>query len=323
MSKGILGVGQILWDLTASVDYSFLKDQGIDVGEHRLIKKKDIENIIEQLQNHHATIRGEILKNPGGSAANVMSNMAKLGHKTSFYGKHGNDEDGYSYMKILAAEGVTPYSIVDNEHSTGQLFSLLTPDKDRTFLVYWGASESLPPELVDKNLIASFEIVHLEGYLIVNSRETLWKIGEHAKQTTFDLAAASIITKERAILQKMLMEFHPRVLFANFSEGVAFTRKKHKQDIIERMLDFSDTAVLTLGEEGVLVRTTSGEEHFEKAIPTMVADTTGAGDAFCAGFLNHFLQHKGIREAAKLGVKVASVTISKIGARSFQMQQLR
>jgi len=313
----VLGFGQILWDLTVNVDYSFLKDLDMPVGGHRLIDKTTLDMIIERL-----TAQGiSIVKNSGGSCANVMSNMAKLGSRTAFCGKHGDDADGYLYMKILRKEGVKTHSLIDKDHSTGYVLSFITPDIDRTFIVYRGASDFLPVELIQERLVKRADIVHLEGYLI-NCNEALTEIFELAKNITFDLAAYSIIENTRPIIQKLLKKNIPYILFSNIYEGKAFTQKDDVESILDTMLTYSNVAVLTLGDKGVAIKTADGKQHFQAAIKTSIMDTTGAGDSFSAGFLHEYLISKDISKAAELGVKVASKTISKIGARSFNIEQL-
>ena len=319
MKKTILGFGQVLWDLTANVDFQFLQDLDLEVGEHRLVTIDEINNLVKKINSNS---ENSIIKNSGGSSANVMSNLAKLGTSSAFCGKCGDDSDGKLYMKILNDEGVKTHSIIDNEKSTGQLLSLITPDKDRTFVVFWGASEFLPAELLEEKLIKSYDLVHMEGYLITNSYDALCKIFENAKETTFDLAAYSIINKTRSLLQKMMKKNNPLVLFSNLFEGKAFAQKEEPEDIIDEMLRYSENAILTLGEKGVLIKTSSGNTHFQEAIATNVVDTTGAGDAFCAGFLHEFLKTKDIKKAAKLGTEIASITISELGARSFSTKKL-
>ncbi|MGC9778369.1 MAG: adenosine kinase [Candidatus Heimdallarchaeota archaeon] len=316
--KQVLGFGQVLWDLSVYVDFSFLKEIDMEVGGHRVVDKTTIDFIAKKLSE----LDKDIIKNSGGSCANVMSNMAKLGSNTSFYGKHGDDDDGREYMEILRNEDVKTHSIIDKENSTGQLLSLITPNKDRAFIVYRGASDILPAEMVDEKIVQSADTVHIEGYLITKSVEALWKIFEESKKTTFDLAAYAVIENDRPILQKMMKKHPPQILFSNLHEGKVFTQKNERNEILDYMLDFSEIAVLTLGEEGVLIKTSSGKQYFESAINTQVADTTGAGDSFSAGFLHEFLKSEDIKKAAQLGVRTASTTISKLGARSFQLEQL-
>ncbi|MFW9922831.1 MAG: carbohydrate kinase family protein [Candidatus Thorarchaeota archaeon] len=318
MIEKILGFGQVLWDLTVEVDYSFIEELAIEIGGHRTVEFTIIEDILLKLEK----AQKKVLRNPGGSAANVMSNMAKLGSNTTFCGRHGNDADGYFYMNILESEGVTPISLIDSKNKTGQLLSLITPDKDRTFIVYWGASSQLPEDLITIDLLQKFNLIHIEGYLIINNEKALWKIFNNASKITFDLAAVPIITRMRPVLQEMMKKNPPYILFANFTEGGAFTEKNDPKEILQEMIKYSEIAVLTLGEKGVMVQTKNGDFHYQEAIETDLVDTTGAGDAFSAGFLHEYLQSKDIRKASVLGVKVASKTISKFGARSFQIEQL-
>jgi sugar/nucleoside kinase (ribokinase family) len=314
----ILGFGQVLWDLTVFIDYQFLKDVNMEAGGHRIVDSESLNVIFDKLVKKDKAI----VKNSGGSCANVMSNMAKLGSKTAFCGKHGDDADGWKYMNILSNEGVKTHSVVDKENSTGQLLSLITPDKDRTFIVYHGASKELPVDLIDKELLHMSDIVHVEGYLVINSEDAIWKIFEEANKITFDLAAYAVIEKTRPILQKIMKKRPPMILFSNINEGKAFTQKKKPEDILDTMLKYSETAVLTLGDKGVMVKKANGEQHFESAIKTKLVDTTGAGDSFSAGFLHEFFKNCDIKKASNIGVRTASATISKLGARSFHPRQL-
>ncbi|NHJ31856.1 MAG: adenosine kinase [Asgard group archaeon] len=314
----ILGFGQVLWDLTVFVDYQFIKDLKMDVGGHRIVDFESLDTIFNKL----VEMDKAIIKNSGGSCANVMSNMAKLGSQTAFCGKHGDDADGWKYMNILSNEGVKTHSLVDKENSTGQLLSLITPNKDRTFIVYRGASGKLPLDLVDEELLHMSDVVHIEGYLITNSENALWKIFEEANKITFDLAAYAVIEDTRPILQKMMKKYPPMILFSNINEGKAFTEKEKPEDILDAMLEYSKNAVLTLGEKGVMIKKANGEQHFESAIKTDPVDTTGAGDSFSAGFLHEFFKNCDIKKASKLGVRAASATIRKLGARSFNLRQL-
>lgn len=312
-----LGFGQILWDLTVNTDFNFLKEIGMPIGGHKLVDKSTLDSMILKL-----TTQGSgIIKNPGGSCANVMSNMAKLGSKTAFCGKHGKDEDGQKYMKILRKEGVKTYSLIDDHHSTGRLLSIITPDFDRTFIVYRGASDELPADMVDEQLITKFDNIHVEGYLI-NCTEALSKIFEAAKNITFDLAAHSIIENSRTNIQNILKKNIPYILFSNIYEGKAFTEKENVDEILDGMLKYAQIAVLTLGENGVKIKTENGQLYSQEAIKTSIVDTTGAGDSFSAGFLHEYFKSRDISRAAKLGVCTASATISQLGARSLQRSQL-
>ena len=121
----------------------------------------------------------------------------------------------------------------------------------------------------------------------------------------------------------MLRKYPPYILFSNIFEGEAFTQEKDQSKILDEMIKYSDMVVLTLGEEGVKVLTKNGEQHFQPGIKTSVMDTTGAGDSFCAGFLHEYFKSKDIAKAAKLGTITSSVTISEIGARSFQVSKMK
>ncbi|MEA2070904.1 MAG: adenosine kinase [Asgard group archaeon] len=321
MDYSVLGIGQIIWDLTVNVSFEYLETLNIESGGHKIVDSETFHKILSGIKQ--LTEKPKIFKNPGGSTANIMSNLAKIGTPSAFIGKHGDDEKGRKFMQILRDEGVHTYSILDHENETGQLLSLITPDKDRTFIVYHGASKVLPAEMIKEELLKALDLIHVEGYLALESEKALWKIFKESETIAFDLAAYSVVDKTRALLQKVFSKYPPKILFCNIFEGKAFTKKTKKNSILEDLLEYSSIAVLTLGEEGVLIGTREGEKYHQKAIPTKVVDTTGAGDSFCAGFLHEFLKTGDIKAGAALGVKSASTTIREIGARSLSKQKLR
>jgi sugar/nucleoside kinase (ribokinase family) len=315
-----IGFGAVLWDSLVYVDYSFLDEIGIEKGGYRAVDFPTLKQLLERIG---AEKDKKIITDPGGSCANVMSNIAKLGSRVTFVGKHGEDAEGYKFMNLLKSEGVKTYSVLDKEKRTGQVLSLITPDKDRALIAHLGAAEVLPAETVNKDLIQKADITHLEGYLVANSEPALWKIFEAADKVSIDLAAATIIQQHKPVLQKLMKQHPPYILFANELEGKEFTGKEDYREIIEGLLDYAETAVLTLGEKGAIAATRKGDYHFEKAIKTNPVDTTGAGDSFCAGFLHTYHREGDVALAAKLSVQVASATIRYVGARSFRTSQLK
>ncbi|MFX1476311.1 MAG: adenosine kinase [Promethearchaeota archaeon] len=315
-----IGFGAVLWDSLVYVGYSFLDEIGIVKGGYRAVDFPTLKQLLERI---NAEKDKKVITDPGGSCANVMSNIAKLGSSVTFVGKHGDDAEGYKFMNLLESEGVNTYSVLDKEKRTGQVLSLITPDKDRALIAHLGAAEVLPAEAIDEALIRKADITHLEGYLVANSEPALWKIFEAADKVSIDLAAATIIQQHKPVLQKLMKHHRPYILFANEFEGKEFTGKEDYREIVERLLDYAEIAVLTLGEKGAIAATRKGDYHFEKAIKTNPVDTTGAGDSFCAGFLHTYHREGDIALSAKLSVQIASATIRYVGARSFRTSQLK
>ncbi len=315
-----IGFGAVLWDSLVYVDYSFLDEIGIEKGGYRPVDFPTIKALLARIG---ADKDKKVITDPGGSCANVMSNLAKLGSRATFLGKHGDDAEGYKFMDLLKAEGATTYSVVDEEKRTGQVVSLITPDKDRALFAYLGAAEVLPAEAIDEALIRKADITHIEGYLLANSEPALWKIFEVAEKVSIDLAATTIIQQHKPVLQEMMTKHTPYILFANEFEGKEFTGREEPKEIIKGLLDYAETAVLTLGAKGAIAATRKGDYHFEKAIKTNPVDTTGAGDSFCAGFLHSYHSEGDIALAASLSVQIASATIRYMGARSFRTSLLK
>jgi sugar/nucleoside kinase (ribokinase family) len=103
--------------------------------------------------------------------------------------------------------------------------------------------------------------------------------------------------------------------FPNLEEGRALAGTGDPDLITERLLAFYPGVVLKLGAEGALYASADGELARVQAAPARVADTTGAGDALCAGFLAARLSGAPPAEALERGVELAAKAVERVGAR--------
>jgi sugar/nucleoside kinase (ribokinase family) len=103
--------------------------------------------------------------------------------------------------------------------------------------------------------------------------------------------------------------------FPNLEEGRALARTEEPDRIAESLLSYYPGVVLKLGAEGALYAGADGERARIRAAPTRVADTTGAGDALCAGFLAARLSGAPPAEALERGVEFAAKAVARVGAR--------
>jgi sugar/nucleoside kinase (ribokinase family) len=157
-SLDVLAIGNAIVDVLANADDDFLQREGLPPGSMRLI---DAERAVELYDR-----MGPGREVSGGAAANTLAGLARLGSRTAFVGQVADDQLGTIYRHDLRAAGVrfeTPAR--PGEPPTGRCLILVSPDGQRTMNTLLGASLYLPADAIDEALVASAEILLLEGYL--------------------------------------------------------------------------------------------------------------------------------------------------------------
>ncbi|HEY3070151.1 MAG TPA: carbohydrate kinase family protein [Gaiellaceae bacterium] len=210
----------------------------------------------------------------GGQAANVAAWVAALGGEARFVGKRARDPAGRLVAEELARRGV---DIVgpEEESGTGTVVSIATPDGRRTMLSDRGVSVELRPSEVEQAYVAGCEHLHLPAYSLLASpiREAALELAELAPRISVDLSStAALEAAGIGRFKALLLELGPDVVFANEEEA----------ELVGELE--VETFVVKLGARGCLVRSGDAERSYP-AQPAEVVDSTGAGDAFAAGFL--------------------------------------
>jgi sugar/nucleoside kinase (ribokinase family) len=210
----------------------------------------------------------------GGQAANVAAWVAALGGEACFMGKRARDAGGRLVSNELLARGVKVAG-PQVERGTGTVVSIATADGKRTMLSDRGVAPELRPEELDDRWFESCERLHLPAYSLLASpiREAALAAARLAPSVSVDLSSTAAI---RAVgveeLRGVIGEVRPDIVFANEDE----------QALVGR-LDV-ETLVVKRGPRGCSVFT-GGAERDYPAEPAELVDSTGAGDAFAAGFL--------------------------------------
>ena len=207
---------------------------------------------------------------PGGQAANVAAWVAALGGKARFIGKRARDPAGALLADELARRGVE-LAGPEVESGTGTVVAVATPDGKRTMLTDRGVAPELSPEELDPGWLDGSTWLHLPGYSLVTSpiREAALAAVEHAPGVSVDFSSTAAIHAAGVdAFRETLVALAPDVVFATEEEA----------DLVGEIA--AKTVVVKKGAAGVLVA-----ERAYDARPAEVVDTTGAGDAFAAGFL--------------------------------------
>jgi sugar/nucleoside kinase (ribokinase family) len=305
----IAGLGNALVDVLIQLsDESVIQKLNLPKGSMQLINNRDIAKINNQIKGLSTILLS------GGSAANTIHGLSKLGERCTFIGKVGNDEYGKFYNEDLINAGVNS-NLYKSNTETGRAFTFITPDTERTFATYLGAAVELTADDLDNKLFKGIDILHVEGYLVQNTEliETAFKLAkQNGIKVSLDLASYNVVESNRKFLAEVIPHYVD-IVFANEEEAKAYTGLA-PSEALNFISSQCEIAVVKIGKEGALIKTREATAKID-AIPTKVVDTTGAGDQFAAGFLHGYSEHQEIEQCGKIGALLAGNVIANYGAR--------
>ena len=248
----------------------------------------------------------------GGSAANTVYDLSIMGFSTGYIGKIGNDEEGKFFLKNFGDVDKNGIKIVEGR--TGTAYVLVTPEGDRAIIVNPGVNDFIDIKDIDLNYMKC-RYLHLTSFACSKSFlsfETQKKIVKKVRcKITFDpgdMYSHMGLDALEEIIERSYAVFPTKEEIETMT-GMSYRRAA------EKLLNMGcRIVVVTMGREGCYLRS-EREEFKVKAKNVTVKDTTGAGDAFNAGFLSGLLKDKSLKECCEMGNYVASLVIQKYGAR--------
>jgi sugar/nucleoside kinase (ribokinase family) len=256
----------------------------------------------------------------GGSGANAAAWLAASGVETHFVGRIGADVFGGFLEEDLRDAGVRAHLARDPSLATGKVFVLVDGDGERTMITDRGAAENLSPEDIPQALFDEGHL-HLVGYTFSGGsrRETAFEALHLAREAgmTVSVDPSAVPMLEDVGPERFLAWTRGADLcFPNLEEGSLLAGTGDPGSVVERLLDGYPAVVLKLGAEGALYADTDGRRsRVAAARAARVNDTTGAGDALCAGFLAAWLAGAAPDEALREGVGLAARAVERVGGR--------
>lgn len=303
----ILGIGNALVDIMAILDNDqHLSTLGLPKGSMQLVDEATQRAILTKVKKY---IRDE---RAGGSAANTIHGIARLGGTASFMGKVGNDAHGQLFRTDLEKSGIEALLPV-SASPTGKAAALVSPDSQRTFATFLGAAAEIGADDITPDVFNGISLVHLEGYLLFNHR-LIEKAAKQAKAAgclvSLDLASYNVVELNREFLLDLIRNYAD-IVFANEDEARALTGAEPREalDIIAEMCPF---AIVKVGEKGSFIQT-GGHVTEVGIIPCKPVDTTGAGDLYAGGFLFGYTQGWDMAKCGRAGALLAGKVIEQIG----------
>lgn len=255
----------------------------------------------------------------GGSGANAAAWLVHSGVETHFVGRVGDDVFGRFLEGEMERAGVRSYPARDPSLATGKVFVLVDGTGERTMITDRGASEALGPDDLPDRLFSGGHL-HLSGYTFSGGsrREAARKALRLAREAGMTVSVdPSSVPLLESVGPDGFLEWTrgADLLFPNLSEGEALTGKRDPDRILETLTPYYPAVVLKLGPGGAAYAEAGGDPIREPAASVTVEDTTGAGDAFSAGFLAAWLAGAPPAQALRGGSALAGRAVARVGAR--------
>jgi sugar/nucleoside kinase (ribokinase family) len=247
--------------------------------------------------------------------------LASLGVPTAFLGRVGDDALGESGVAQLAGAGVdTRHVVVDHRRATGTCVVLVEPGGERSMLPDPGANEALSPEDLPGELFYPGRHLHLSGYTLLRPGSqaaglmALTRALEAGMTVSADPSSAALLASSGAArFLEATRGVH--LLFPNMDEASCLTGTSSAHRAAEALAATYGEVVVKLGRFGALWQRGFITASAAAERPAEVVDTTGAGDAFAAGFLSAWLLHPEPETALAAGNRLASRAIGRPGGR--------
>jgi ribokinase len=251
---------------------------------------------------------------PGGSAANTIVGLAKLELKTGFIGKVADDYEGQLLINDFKREDVnTDGIVVVKEGRSGVVTAYVDKKGERALYVHPSVNDSLTFEQINLEYAKQARFLHLTS---VDEKpfQAQKKLIEEVSDVKVSLDPGEIyarkgLTKLRSLIKKSF------VVLPSEGELKILTGKRWKEGAKMLVKEGAGIVAVKLGEKGCYV-TDGKEAHLIEPFKVNVVDTTGAGDAFSAGFLYGLVNGQDLYQCGRLGNFVASRCVTKVGART-------
>lgn len=316
------GIGHALLDLVYHVPDDFLTSHGLTKGVRNLVDYSWIWQILNDLESQDyppSKVAG------GGSLANSLSAMQKLGGSGYLCAKVAEDKHGFKFTKQLKKINLkfskkrTFLPASERQH-TGVCIVFVTDDYERTMCTALGVCNQFIAEDLNPKAIAKSKTVYMEGYLLAkaNSYQVCQALCQTAAQeripSYISLCDASLVKAHHKTIQRFIMENNIHCIFCNLEEAYAFSQKNTLKEAVQFMAQLVPNFVITMANHGLCAYNNGTVKKLD-AIPVKVVNTLGAGDCFAGGFLYAITHDYHFFEACQFANQCAAYVVSHRGPR--------
>jgi sugar/nucleoside kinase (ribokinase family) len=309
----LLGISNAIVDVLAHVDEDFLAEIGAPRGSMTLIDEQRAHEIYDMM--------GPATEMSGGSVANTVAGFANLGGEAAYIGRVKDDQLGEIFGHDMRSLGVdVRLQPAADGSPTARCHVLIDPDGQRTMQTYLGACLELSVSDITAETVGQPAVILLEGYV--------WDIAEGPALAAAAMAIAkkngskvALSLSDSFCVERHRDAYHDAVrgdvdiVVADEDEVAALLQTGSHEETMAALAGYDSLFAMTRSEKGSVI--VHGDEIIvQPATPVeTIVDTTGAGDAYTAGFLYGWTANKSLSECAQLGTFCATRVIQQVGGR--------
>jgi sugar/nucleoside kinase (ribokinase family) len=309
----LLGISNAIVDVLAHIEDDFLDKIEAEPGSMTLIDKDRAKEIYAMM--------GPATEMSGGSVANTIAGFANLGGSTAYIGRVKADQLGSIFNHDMRSLGVdirlTPSA---DGAPTARSHILISADGQRTMQTYLGACTELSTSDITAETVGAPKAALIEGYV--------WDLpeGPELTQKAIGIAKQNGTTVALSLSDSFCVERHRDSFEHAIRNGVGIVVADEDEvrvllqcdafdDALEALSAYDNLFVITRSDKGSVI--VHGDERIVQSASAVdeVIDTTGAGDAYTAGFLYGWVNDHSLAECAKIGTYCGTTVIQQVGAR--------
>ena len=278
-------------------------------------------DVVVKLQgaiNYGEDSASKITTHGGGAAGNVASWIAHTGTQATIVARVGNDSAGAALISEFDDLNVDHSSLIKTSDPTGVVVILVDQKGERTMFPETGANSGLT--LSDMPALTGFDGAYVSGYALLNPRsrtgvlEMIAKIKSVGIPLFYDTVTVGAMKEvDRALILSWLplMDY----VLPNEEEALYVAGAEDVDSALKKLLELCPAVIIKRGADGAIAQERGGNRIEIDAIKTAVADTTGAGDSFAAGFIATKISGGDLHASAMAGVTLSATCVANIGAR--------
>jgi sugar/nucleoside kinase (ribokinase family) len=309
----LLGISNAIVDILAHIEDDFLERIGAPAGSMTLIDQQRAREIYAMM--------GPATEMSGGSVANTVAGFTNLGGSTAYIGRVKADQLGAIFNHDMRSLGVDIRLQPGADGlPTARSHILISGDGQRTMQTYLGACTELSVSDINAETVGAPKAMLLEGYV--------WDLpeGPALTQKAMDIAAENGTAVVLSLSDSFCVDRHRdsfaaairdsvNIVVADEDEVAALLQTESFEDTLAALEGYDNLFAITRSEKGSVI--VHGDERIVQsanAVDTVV-DTTGAGDAYSAGFLYGWVNDYPLAECAKIGTFCGATVIQQVGGR--------
>jgi len=312
----IIGVGNALTDIIIDIPSESVLDRlGFPLGGMYMIEEEDHYRLLDIISGYPHSFAA------GGSAANTINGLAKLGLPVAFTGKVGNDITGREFAADQTTSGISTWLEVSDDMPSGKCISMVLEGGERTMATYLGSSINVSGHELTPQRLKENKILYVEGYIVYNRaliEDVMRRAKEAGLMVALDLASYNVVKDNREVLHYLVAEYVD-IIFANQQEAFEFTGLDERE-ALESLAEFSKIAVVKTGACGSLVARGKDRFHVGVIDDAIPRDKTGAGDLYASGFLYGLCKGYSLDVCAEIGAILSSKVIEVAGPKMDECQ---